>query len=190
MERIHATEEEPLMPKPHFQPLDLFFSGSVADKLQRAQTLYRSHGSSLLAVPVVREGLVDLERFLDNLRSQMAAMNMGRQCAHCGARPDGGCCSACMAKNTDTILLLINLLAGIEINTLPADASNCCFLGPEGCILPIKPMFCLNYNCSHIRKNNSTADMTELERRAGSLLTRQTELEGELIRLLATMGPN
>ncbi|BCO08107.1 hypothetical protein GF1_04830 [Desulfolithobacter dissulfuricans] len=178
------------MSTPHSQPLDLFFSGSVTDKLQRAQTLYGAYGSTLLAVPGIREGLADLDRLLDELRSQMAAMDMGSRCAHCGARPDGGCCSAYMAANTDTILLLINLLGGTQIHTFSGDETSCCFLGPGGCILPIKPMFCLNYNCSHIQESGSAVELAELERRAGSLLTRQTELEGELIRLLVTMGPN
>ncbi|WP_457573737.1 hypothetical protein [Desulfolithobacter sp.] len=175
------------MPTHHSRTLELFFSGSVADKLQRAQTLYRTYGSTLLAVSGVRASLADLDRLLNELRSQMAAMDMGSQCARCGARPDGGCCSAYMASNTDTILLLINLLGGTEIHLLSGDETSCGFLGPDGCTLPIKPMFCLNYNCSHIQRSGSAADLVELERRAGSLLTRQTELEGELIRLLAAI---
>ncbi len=59
--------------------------------------------------------------------------------------------------------------------------SECCFLGGEGCILPLKSMFCLNYICCHIKDQEDGASLLLLEQRTGDLLRKQGVLEGLLL---------
>ena len=158
------------------QWLDRFFSGSAAEKLARARALYHDHGPDLAADPEISRILTRLRAADRELAAQMARMNMGKRCAACAART-GGCCSAYMATNTDVIQLVINMLLGREVAPVNPDPESCRYLGPQGCQFAIKPIFCLNYNCTHILDNASGREMAELERRAGAVLGLQIELE-------------
>ncbi len=169
------------------QWLDRFFSGSGAEKLARARALYHEHGQELAADPEISETLARLRAADTELAAQMTAMDMGRRCAACAART-GGCCSAYMAGNTDVIQLVTNMLLGREVGPVNPDPESCRYLGPQGCQFAIKPIFCLNYNCTHIRRAASRAQMDELDNRSGAVLSLQCELESLLLAWLDARG--
>jgi len=164
--------------------LELYFSGSVAEKLAVARQCFQRHSETLLRDEGIITALERLQECGEALRAQMEAMEMGQLCSACAAREKGGCCSSYMAGNSDAILLLINLLQGQTIEILDKDTDECCFLGPRGCTLQTKPIFCLNYNCSHIREKATPEQMEELEKRAAALLSAQTALETEILQSL------
>ena len=168
------------MPTIAARNIAFFYSGSINDKLRIARTIFQQHGQRLLQDQTIVEELRGLQQEEDALGRQMQEMDMGRRCSSCAARPDGGCCSSYMAGNTDAILLLINLLLGVQIEPYN-NGDECCYLGPQGCTFIIKPIFCLNYNCSHIKKAASKKEMATLEIRTGALLSRQISLEGLLL---------
>lgn len=165
----------------------IWYDGSPAEKLAQAQSLFNR---------LDREGLIDaaLSREIDLLRTacqrlatQMEAMELGRLCRSCAARAGGGCCSAFMADNTDSLQILINLLLGVDVSQRhPLDA-DCCFLGPKGCLFAAKPIFCLNYNCSHIVAGATPASLACLEQRAAAVLSRQTLIESLLLDRFRTL---
>lgn len=160
-----------------------FYSGSINDKLRVARKIFQQHGQRLLQDQAIVKKLRELQQEEDALGRQMQAMDMGSRCSACAARPDGGCCSSYMAGNTDAVLLLINLLLGVAIEP-HNNGDECCYLGLQGCTFIIKPIFCLNYNCSHIKEAASKKEMATLENRAGILLSRQVSLEDLLLHLL------
>lgn len=164
--------------------LTLYFSGSVEEKLEVSRQLFAAHGQALLQQQEVMNGLARLQHSEAALNAQMQKMDMGSRCSVCAAQATGGCCSGYMAANTDAILLLINQLMGIEVSSQHANDTECCFLASMGCILQIKPIFCLNYNCSHINEAATTQQMPALEKKAGVLLGEQTALESLLLDLL------
>jgi hypothetical protein len=164
-----------------------WYDGSPAEKLSQAQALFDRLG---------REGLIDalLTGELDLLRAdcqrladQMEDMALGRLCSRCATQPGGGCCSAYMAGNTDSLLILINLLLEIKIHQRQPPDADCCFLGPNGCLFMAKPIFCLNYNCSHIQNGTDSATLARLEQRAAAVLSRQTRIETLLLDRLRTL---
>ena len=163
--------------------LDRFFSGSVDSKITAMDALYSEYGREMLADREIREALALIKGYVAELSSQMLAMNLDSLCSSCASRAKGGCCSSYMEANSDVIQLLINRLQGDTVcRQHKEDASEtCCFLGSTGCTLPVKPMFCLNYNCSHIHEQASDQDILLLEQLAGRLLTKQTELETILL---------
>ncbi len=161
--------------------LRTYYSGTVAAKLQAALDLHECHAAHLNASPVIREELDRLRHGSHALSAHMQSMNLGRLCSQCAERPGGGCCSAYMADNTDSILLLINLLLGIPIQPRHNSAADCCFLGEQGCIFLIKPIFCLNYNCKAILDTTEDDRLQTLYRLAGAVLSRQTRLETLLL---------
>ncbi len=164
--------------------LNLYFSGSVEEKLEVSRQLFAAYGQALLQQQEVMNGLARLQHSETTLNEQMLAMDMGSRCSACAAQATGGCCSDYMAANTDAVLLLINQLMGVEVNIQHTNDIECCFLGLMGCILQIKPIFCLNYNCSHINEAATSQQMLALEKRAGVLLGEQTALESLLLELL------
>lgn len=161
--------------------LDRFFSGTGDDIIRKMEELYGLYGSQLLKNEAITEALTLLRKYEAKLSAQMEAMNLGKLCSNCASRTGGGCCSSYMEANSDVILLLINRLYGINVTRQHEDSTQCCFLGHSGCILPIKPMFCLNYNCKHISDQATKKEMNDLEQLAGRLLTEQTRLESILL---------
>ncbi len=162
--------------------LATYYSGSVEDKLSLARQLYRGKGARFLQNREITDTLESLRQKAADLDTQMEAMGMGARCSACGGRVGGGCCSSYMADNTDALVLLINLLLGIAIN--PVDnGEECCYLGPRGCIFLIKPIFCLNYNCSHIQQAATKEELRILAMRSGALLSEQIGLEKLLLQL-------
>ena len=168
----------------NLHPLNLFFSGSVDEKMATSFRLLEAHGPSLLSVPMVTASLDRLKKSGENLNGIMTRLEMDVICSMCASKSGGGCCSAFMANNTDAILLLINLLIGRPV-ARQRDDSECCFLGAHGCILQPKPIFCLNYNCWRIKEKIPNAGMKELQRMANIVLGEQVALEGTVLSLLA-----
>ncbi|HHB75558.1 MAG TPA: hypothetical protein ENK84_03315 [Desulfobulbus sp.] len=168
--------------------LATYYSGSVEDKLRLARQLYHRNGQRFLQNREITDTLESLRRKAADLDNHMETMGMGARCSACGARVGGGCCSSYMAGNTDAVVLLINLLLGISIN--PVDnGEECCYLGPRGCIFTIKPIFCLNYNCSHIQQAASKKELKTLGMRSGALLSEQIGLEKLLLQTAEEEGP-
>lgn len=157
------------------------FYGSVDEKQQCAEDIYRQYNSSLLSD---KELLVDFDVLKNDaqlLNAHMEAMGMGELCVRCAQNVGGGCCSLYMAGETDAIQLLMNLLAGGDVEQLRNDGVECCFLGENGCLFLIKPMFCLNYNCTNIHDAASADDINTLEKLTRQLLSKQSEIETKLL---------
>ncbi len=159
--------------------MNALYFAPVDAKLDLARQLFRQHGARLAADPALTALLGDLERLGEKLAGQMTAMELGTLCGACAARPDGGCCSAFMANETDAVLLLINLLSGRRVERLRDDLDpECCFLGPRGCTLEPKPLFCLNYNCRAIQ---ALPQIDSLLTAASAVLRCQTAIESLLL---------
>ncbi len=159
----------------------LFYSGDVVVKLAAAQELYGRYGKELALRPDIRSQLAALEASEHALQVQMGAMGMGKTCTQCAGRQGGGCCSLYMAAENDVLQLLMNMLAGVQVTIQQDGPTECCFLGVAGCILTMKSMFCLNYNCGHIKGKEDAATLHLLERRTGELLRKQAVLEDLLL---------
>lgn len=158
-----------------------YYSGTVAAKLAAAGELHGRHASTLIASPVIREGLGRLRQHAQTLNGHMQSMDLGQLCSHCAVRPGGGCCSAYMADNIDSILLLINLLLGVRVRCRESGEENCCFLGEQGCLFLVKPIFCLNYNCRNILDSADAESLAGLYRLAAVVLSQQTRVETLLL---------
>lgn len=158
-----------------FSAHDLY-KGSFQEKLAKANTLFESYSIALLGQNQIREALASLAQLACALKIQMASLDLAKLCIECGGK-GGGCCSVFMAGEADAVLLLINLLAGCNVDIQRDDGVECYLLGPQGCALFYKPMFCLNYNCSGILSHGTASQLKELETAAGKLLQQQYGLE-------------
>jgi len=169
------------MTNPDARFVQTFYSGDPAEKLAAARNLFAGLASRLMAAPAFVDALEQLRHSGQALNSHMQAMDLGRLCTRCAASPGGGCCSAFMADNTDALQILINLLLGVTVEQQPDNGESCCFLGPQGCLFPVKPIFCLNYNCTHILASAEPESLQTLYQRAAAVLSRQTGIEALLL---------
>jgi hypothetical protein len=167
--------------------MQTYYSGTVTAKLTAANELLGSQATRF-ASPAIQKGLEGLRQQAFVLEQHMQAMELGRLCSLCASQPGGGCCSAYMADNTDSILMLINLLLGIKVQIRNSHEESCCFLGEQGCLFLVKPIFCLNYNCKAILDSAGSDALGSLYRLAGAVLSKQTRLETLLLDALKAEG--
>jgi len=156
------------------------FNGKIPARLNFGRSLHTALGSRLMQDRLFTGAFDTLRQAADTLSQNMAGIGMGRQCVACSIDNPGGCCSREMAGETDALQMLMNMLAGVEIDITEDKGEACCFLGREGCIFTFKPMFCLNYNCDKIITHIGPA-RPELELLAGRLLGNQYEVEKILL---------
>lgn len=168
--------------------LHLLYSGEPAEKLATARRLHAEHHDRLAQIPGLAQALTEVHRQAQALGDHMQAMGLGQLCSRCAATPGGGCCSATMAGNTDVIQILTNLLLGASVEFRADSGEDCGFLGPQGCLFPLKPIFCLNYNCTHILKGAEPDALTLLYQRANAVLSRQTDIETMLLAALRMLS--
>lgn len=167
------------------QIIDTCYCGDGAEKLAKARKLAHKYGDRLLRDPEITRQFSVLQEQLAVLESHMTAMEMGKSCSLCAAREDGGCCSVYMGnENNDALLLLMNILAGVDVALVCDNGVECCFLGKRGCILLYKPIFCLNYLCGNIRDASPVEMLDLLDSKSGALLCAQYRMEELLIRFL------
>ncbi|MEN8199591.1 MAG: hypothetical protein ABFR63_05905 [Thermodesulfobacteriota bacterium] len=161
------------------------YCGDGPEKLEKAFALSRQYAEVLLQDAAIISQLEKMRTAAGSLDSHMAEMEMGKSCSHCAATPKGGCCSEYMGnENNDALLLLMNILAGVQVRVVANAEGECCFLGERGCLLLFKPIFCLNYLCERIQRESGAEALLTLERRTGDLLRAQVELEQRLINFL------
>ncbi len=162
---------------------DKMYGGSVHERLLVAREIFSSFGDRLLKREDVSLSLNSLCRSIDTLSVQMSAMKMGEICTSCAEGKGGGCCSLYMAGETDVVQLLMNMLAGVDIEIQRDDGEECCYLGRKGCVFLFKPIFCLNYNCKKITEMDRR-NLLLLEEVTGNLLREQHDLERLLLQFL------
>lgn len=161
--------------------IESLYFGDVSFKIENARRLHREFGDRLRTDREIQEGLSRLVRLERKVTEAMRSMGMFELCAECGARPTGGCCSAKMANETDSMLLLINLSAGFEVSREQGDDYECCFLGARGCSLNFKPIYCLNYLCRQIYAAASSEQLACIESATAEFLGQLVAVE-ELLR--------
>ena len=162
------------------QTAEVFYFGDVSFKIESAHRLHRQFGDRLRADGQIRLNLDRLVHLEQEVSEAMRSMGMFELCAECGSQPPGGCCSATMANETDAMLLLINLCAGLEASPIRDDDHECRFLGAAGCSLKFKPFVCLNYLCRQIQSQSSSEQLARLQGTTSEFLSQLLVVE-ELI---------
>lgn len=161
--------------------LATLYAGDPADRLAAARALLPQAICWQRTQPALAEALEHLRGDALALEAHMAAMGLARLCSRCAAQPGGGCCSAFMAGNTDTIQMLINLLLGVAIEPGGNDRESCRFLGARGCSFLVKPIFCLNYLCTHITTTATAEHLLTLQALSAAVLGGQTRIESMVL---------
>ncbi|OAG27460.1 hypothetical protein [Thermodesulfatator autotrophicus] len=71
-------------------------------------------------------------------------------CQECG-QAALSCCGKGMEFECEEALLLANLVLGVKIPSSRHLAKGCFFLGPNGCVLKVRPLICRNFICPELK---------------------------------------
>lgn len=142
--------------------------GPALTALAKARALLAVHGPALAADPDLARLLA--EYFQDILRSHglMRSKLAFEACAVCAGQ--GGGASCCFEGAEDwyyPLLLLANLLLGVEPPDHRRRGGDCLFNGPQGCGLVARYGICLNFFCPELGARLGESEMLALRRAVG-----------------------
>ena len=143
---------------------------SIQEKIEQAHDLYSVWGDLLRQDHLISTLIHKLQRFLENTRKKMLALQVVSECKSCEEEEGGSCCGCGIENKYDAVLLLINLLLrGSLENTAPV-GNSCYFLGKNGCTLTARHVLCVNYICDKLQKKLTRKELLALQTCAGEEL--------------------
>lgn len=157
-----------------------------ADRLRvaiaRARALFALHGESLSDDPGIGRLLAAYREAIARTGELMRESGVCAACARCAGFGHGSCCFQGIENEYDSILLLVNLLLGCSLPDEPAVPESCFFLGEEGCRLPARYYFCVNYLCPDLQESLDPEVVRRLLHAVGRELSAGWEVEHALRR--------
>jgi len=153
--------------------------GIIQERIREAESLYRSHGQRILALPEMNRRLTRYDRAIENTQASMRQTGIAAACSLCSERT-GSCCFQEVETWYDPMLLLINLLLGSPLPHAGILSGECIFLGKQGCRLRARYAFCLNYLCPSLRTQLGPAGAKAVLAAVGEELAAGWEMEQAL----------
>ena len=92
-----------------------------------------------------------LDRHIETTQRAMVSAGIVKECADCAMNGEGTCCGVRTGYKSGSVLLLINLLLGRTLPSVPADTHLCHFLTKHGCALRARHVICVNFLCQRLR---------------------------------------
>ena len=124
---------------------------TIADQIRTALNLWKFCGQSLMQDRQVFALLKGLDLDIEATQSAMVRAGIVNECSDCAMSGQETCCGVSTGYKCDSILLLINLLLGRNLPSVPADAHLCHFLTKHGCALRARHVICINFVCQRLR---------------------------------------
>ncbi|HEC31363.1 MAG TPA: hypothetical protein ENI41_02610 [Deltaproteobacteria bacterium] len=135
----------------------------ITDKISLARDLFGIAGTTLMNDKHIRGLLAEVIEKARTSRQVMQELRINELCRQCDEEEGGSCCGAGIENRYDAVLLLLNLLAGVNLPASRFDEKSCYFLGPEGCVLKIRHTLCVNFLCDKIEENLSLEELVRLQ---------------------------
>ncbi len=140
----------------------------VEERIRRAEDLYRRYGDLLLRDGEIRELLTKLESAIDRTWNYMREIGVTDVCRVC-AMETGSCCKRWVEEEYDEVVLLINLLLGVDLPEERYREDLCFFCRENGCVLKAREVICVTFLCDRVLKRIGRKEI-ELQEIAGEEL--------------------
>ncbi len=125
----------------------------IEEKIQVAQELYEVWGEGLLQDEEIVPLLEDYRRAVQASDAAMEAAGTFKECYVCTVMDQKGCCKIGLENECTVLILLLNLLLGVNFPREREVPGRCFFVGPLGCKIFARPMLCRDYFCvRHYKK--------------------------------------
>lgn len=156
----------------------------IEERVTWAEDCFMSFGNRVLGDQTIRHLLEKLEQALRDSHRWLAETGILEMCRECDSREGGSCCGAGLEKHYGGILLLINLLLGVQLPHKSMGPSSCYFLSPSGCLLLARHVICVNYLCTKITGHIDPRDLSALREKEGVELNCLFHLNERLLKTL------
>ena len=108
---------------------------SIEEKISWANACYKKYKNTLLNDKNILKLLHEFRNASLESLKEMNETGMVDECRRCEEEEGGACCGKGIENKYSGILLLINLLLGVNLLLKPSDPKSCFFLGKNGCQL-------------------------------------------------------
>ena len=139
----------------------------IKEKIEWAEACYLKYKDRFVKDPEILGLIHRLKKAIYASRNEMLKIGMVDECRECEEKGGGSCCGAGMEDWYDAVILLINLLLGIELPKTRYDPASCLFLGPNGCLLLAREVVCINYLCNKIVEHIDAKKIASLREKEG-----------------------
>jgi hypothetical protein len=159
-------------------------SYSIQKKIHIARELYANWSTKLL---VNLRGLLD--RLDENIKaSNKVMMELGiiKVCTRCDEEEGGSCCGRGMENKFHPVLLIINLLLGVELPKKHNRLDSCYFLSEKGCTLKARLVLCVDFLCPGIMHTLTHNQIIVLQNIYGDELVTCFLIENKIKQLLSS----
>ncbi|SPD75229.1 conserved hypothetical protein [uncultured Desulfobacterium sp.] len=118
--------------------------------IDSARGLYSLYGERILDDEIIVNQIEVYKEDIGRTIRMMQHADIAATCSDCAGQGHGSCCMQDVEGWYDTMLILINLLMGVELPESREIAGHCLFLGNTGCKLIARYFFCVNYLCPRL----------------------------------------
>jgi hypothetical protein len=150
----------------------------VSEKeIVRARDLFTEFGEGLTGDRTLTALLDRYEAAIGRTKKWMRDREVVAACSACAGERPGSCCFQGVEEWYDAVMLLVNLLLGVELDGPPELPDHCRFVGENGCRLSARHAFCVNYLCPSLQSALGPASVKAFARVAGEELSCGWETE-------------
>ena len=124
----------------------------IKEEIVKAKALYYRYGEEMSNDNGLMMLMEDYRKAIVKSHELMEEIGIIEKCTECAKNEKAGsCCFQGVEEWYDHLLLLINLMLGVEITTDHDISGGCLFVGEKGCTLLARHAFCVNYICLSIK---------------------------------------
>ena len=151
----------------------------IEEKIQVARELYELWGEGLREDEEIAPLLEEYRQAVEASNRTLEEAGTYKECYVCSVIDGKGCCRTGLENECTVLILLLNLLLGVEFPREREVSGGCFFVGPRGCKIFARPMLCRDYFCiRHYQKvpEETMAHITQVLNTELTLLYRLTSL--------------
>ena len=119
----------------------------IEEKIQVARDLFAVWGEGLLKDEEIPPLLEKYKKAVLASNKAMEEAGTFKECYLCTVVEQKGCCKIGLENECTVLILLLNLLLGVEFPEEREVPGRCFFVGPLGCKIFARPMLCRDYFC-------------------------------------------
>ena len=123
----------------------------VEEEISRAKALYHLYGKAMSRDKDLMGLMGRYRKAIMDTRETMQEVGVLSSCSGCADAKPGGCCFEGVEEWYDHVLLLVNLMLGIDVPESRENPGCCIFAGSKGCKLLARYSFCANYLCPNLK---------------------------------------
>ena len=131
-------------------PQEISIESSIEDKIAWAEKYLERDKDMFLGDEKTDELLKRFKKAAKISHEAMVQAGVFHECGKCEEREGGSCCGKGLENRYSGVLILINLLLGLELPEHRLDKKSCFFLKANGCSLLARHVICVNYLCKKI----------------------------------------